>query len=98
MTPDSVISVGQYAIMVMLMIAAPPLLTALAVGLVIGVFQAATQVNEMTLSFIPKVVALVLVLIATGPWMLKTLMNYTEQLIREIPYLIGSALNSADLS
>jgi flagellar biosynthetic protein FliQ len=74
MTPDSVISVGQYAIMVMLMIAAPPLLTALAVGLVIGVFQAATQVNEMTLSFIPKVVALV---------------NYTEQLIREIPYLIG---------
>ena len=89
MTPDSVISVGQYAIMVMLMIAAPPLLTALAVGLVIGVFQAATQVNEMTLSFIPKVVALVLVLIATGPCMLKTLMNYTEQLIREIPYLIG---------
>ncbi|MFT5446396.1 MAG: flagellar biosynthetic protein FliQ [Gammaproteobacteria bacterium] len=89
MTPDSVISVGQYAIMVMLMIAAPPLLTALAVGLVIGVFQAATQVNEMTLSFIPKVVALVLVLISTGPWMLKTLMNYTEQLIREIPYLIG---------
>jgi flagellar biosynthetic protein FliQ len=89
MTPDSVISVGQYEIMVMLMIAAPPLLTALAVGLVIGVFQAATQVNEMTLSFIPKVVALVLVLISTGPWMLKTLMNYTEQLIREIPYLIG---------
>jgi flagellar biosynthetic protein FliQ len=89
MTPDAVISVGQYAILIMLMVAGPPLLTALAVGLVIGVFQAATQVNEMTLSFIPKVVALVLVLIATGPWMLKTLMNYTEQLIREIPYLIG---------
>lgn len=89
MTPESVISIGQYAIMIMLMVAAPPLLTALAVGLVIGVFQAATQVNEMTLSFIPKVVALVLVLVAAGPWMLKTLMNYTEQVIREIPYLIG---------
>ncbi|MFT5173477.1 MAG: flagellar biosynthetic protein FliQ [Gammaproteobacteria bacterium] len=89
MTPESVVSIGQYAIMVMLMVAAPPLLTALAVGLVIGVFQAATQVNEMTLSFIPKVIALVLVLIATGPWMLQTLMNYTEQLIREIPHLIG---------
>ena len=89
MTPESVISIRQYAIMVMLMVAAPPLLTALAVGLVIGVFQAATQVNEMTLSFIPKVIALVLVLVATGPWMIKTLMNYTEQLIREIPHLIG---------
>ena len=89
MTPESVVSIGQYAIMVMLMVAAPPLLTALAVGLVIGVFQAATQVNEMTLSFIPKVIALVLVLVATGPWMIKTLMNYTEQLIREIPHLIG---------
>ena len=89
MTPESVISIGQYAIMVMLMVAAPPLLTALAVGLVIGVFQAATQINEMTLSFIPKVIALVLALVAAGPWMLKTLMNYTEQLVREIPYLIG---------
>ena len=89
MTPESVISIGQYAIMVMLMVAAPPLLTALAVGLVIGVFQAATQINEMTLSFIPKVIALVLTLVAAGTWMLKTLMNYTEQLVREIPYLIG---------
>ena len=89
MTPDTVISIGQYAILTMLMVAAPPLLTALAVGLVIGVFQAATQVNEMTLSFIPKIVALVVVLIAAGPWILKTLVNYTERLIRDIPYLIG---------
>jgi flagellar biosynthetic protein FliQ len=89
MTPDTVISIGQYAILTMLMVAAPPLLTALAVGLVIGVFQAATQVNEMTLSFIPKIVALVIVLIAAGPWILKTLVNYTERLIRDIPYLIG---------
>lgn len=89
MTPESVVNLAQHAIMVMLMVAAPPLLTALAVGLFVGVFQAATQVNEMTLSFIPKVVALVLVLVAAGPWIIKTLMNYTEQLIREIPYLIG---------
>ena len=89
MTPESVVNLAQHAITVMLMVAAPPLLTALAVGLFVGVFQAATQVNEMTLSFIPKVVALVLVLVAAGPWIIKTLMNYTEQLIREIPYLIG---------
>ncbi len=89
MTPDTVISIGQYAVLTMLMAAAPPLLTALAVGLFIGVFQAATQVNEMTLSFIPKIVALVLVLIAAGPWILRTLVNYTERLFREIPYLIG---------
>jgi flagellar biosynthetic protein FliQ len=89
MTPESVITIGQYAIFTMLTVAAPPLLTALGVGLVIGVFQAATQVNEMTLSFIPKVVALVLVLVFAGPWILRTLMNYTERLIRDIPYLIG---------
>jgi len=89
MTPDTVVTVGQYALLTMLMIAAPPLLAALAVGLLVGVFQAATQVNEMTLSFIPKIVALVLVLIAAGPWLLSTLVNYTERLFRDIPYLIG---------
>jgi len=89
MTPDTVVTIAQYALITMLMIAAPPLLAALAVGLLIGVFQAATQVNEMTLSFIPKIVALVLVLVAAGPWLLSTLVNYTERLFREIPYLIG---------
>ena len=89
MTADTVITVGQYALLTMLMVAAPPLLAALAVGLFIGVFQAATQVNEMTLSFIPKIVALVLALVASGPWILKTMVNYTERLIREIPFLIG---------
>ncbi len=89
MTPDTVVTVGQYALLTMLMIAAPPLLAALVVGLLVGVFQAATQVNEMTLSFIPKIVALVLVLVAAGPWLLGTLVNYTERLFKEIPYLIG---------
>ena len=89
MTPESVVSIGQYALFTMLTVAAPPLLAALGVGLIIGLFQAATQVNEMTLSFIPKIVALVLVLVAAGPWILRTLVNYTERLIRDIPYLIG---------
>lgn len=89
MTPDTVITIGQSAVLTMLIVAAAPLLTALGVGLVIGVFQAATQVNEMTLSFIPKAVALMLVLVAAGPWILRTLVNYTERLIRDIPYLIG---------
>ena len=89
MTPESVISIGQYALVTMLSVASLPLLAALLVGLIIGLFQAATQVNEMTLSFIPKIVALVLVLIAAGPWILTTLMEYTENLIRDIPSLIG---------
>ncbi len=89
MTPETVISVGQFALVTMLTVAAPPLLTALCVGLIIGLFQAATQVNEMTLSFIPKIIALVLVLIAAGPWIMTTLINYTDTLIRDIPILIG---------
>ncbi len=89
MNADTIITLGQYALTTMLMIAAPPLLTALGVGLFIGVFQAATQVNELTLSFIPKMIALVLVLIAAGPWILKVLMTYTQRLYQEIPYLIG---------
>ncbi len=90
MTPDSVISIGQEALTLTVIVAAPMLLAALAVGLLIGMFQAATQINEMTLSFIPKLLALVAVLFATGPWILSTLMNYTERLISEvIPRVIG---------
>ncbi len=89
MTSEAVVTLGQSALITMLMIAAPPLLTALTVGLIVGVFQAATQVNELTLSFIPKMIALVLVLIAAGPWILKILSGYMERLYSEIPYLIG---------
>ncbi len=89
MSSETVVTLGQQAFIIMLMIAAPPLLTALTVGLVVGVFQAATQVNELTLSFIPKMIALVLVLIATGPWILKTMSGYMQRLYSEIPYLIG---------
>jgi flagellar biosynthetic protein FliQ len=89
MTPETVMGIGQHALVVTLMIAAPLLLTALAVGLFVGVLQAATQINEMTLSFIPKLLALAAVLVIAGPWMLRTLIDYTRHLIESLPSLIG---------
>jgi flagellar biosynthesis protein FliQ len=88
MTPESVIEFGQHALYVAMMIAAPLLLTALIVGLVIGVVQAATQINEMTLSFIPKVISMALVALITGPWMLRTMVQFTRQLIESLPSMI----------
>ena len=85
MTPESVIEFGQHALYVAMMVAAPLLLTALLVGLVIGVVQAATQINEMTLSFIPKVIAMAVVAMVAGPWMLRTLVQFTRQLIESLP-------------
>ncbi|GAB2782757.1 flagellar biosynthesis protein FliQ [Dyella kyungheensis] len=85
MTPESVIEFGQHALYVAMMVAAPLLLTALLVGLVIGVVQAATQINEMTLSFIPKVIAMAVVALVAGPWMLRTLVQFTRQLIESLP-------------
>jgi len=85
MTPESVIEFGQHALYVAMMVAAPLLLTALAVGLIIGVVQAATQINEMTLSFIPKVIAMAAVALIAGPWMLRTLVQFTHQLIESLP-------------
>jgi flagellar biosynthetic protein FliQ len=85
MTPESVIEFGQHALYVAMMVAAPLLLTALLVGLVIGVIQAATQINEMTLSFIPKVIAMAAVGLISGPWMLRTLVQFTRQLIESLP-------------
>ncbi len=89
MTPESVMGIGQHALVVTLMIAAPLLLTALAVGLLVGVLQAATQINEMTLSFIPKLLALAAVLVIAGPWMLRTLIDYTRHLIESLPSFVG---------
>lgn len=85
MTPESVIEFGQHALYVAMIVAAPLLLTALAVGLIIGVVQAATQINEMTLSFIPKVIAMATVALIAGPWMLRTLVQFTRQLIESLP-------------
>ena len=85
MTPESVIEFGQHALYVAMLVGAPLLLTALAVGLLIGVIQAATQINEMTLSFIPKLIAMALVALITGPWVLRTLVQFTRQLIESLP-------------
>lgn len=88
MTPEDVMSQGQQALQLALMIGAPLLLTALAVGLLVGIFQAATQINEATLSFIPKVVAMAAVLVFTGPWMLRMLVEFTRRLIESIPSMV----------
>ena len=85
MTPESVMEFGQHAMYVAMLVSAPLLLTALAVGLLVGVIQAATQINEMTLSFIPKLMAMAVVALVAGPWMLRLLVQFTRQLIEGLP-------------
>lgn len=89
MTPDTVMSIGQRALEMTMMLAAPLLLVALVVGLLVGIFQAATQIHEMTLSFIPKLIGMAAAMLIAGPWMLKQLVSYTRMLIESIPSLIG---------
>ena len=85
MTPESVIAFGQSALYVAMMIAAPFLLTALIIGLTVGIIQAATQINEMTLSFIPKLCMIALVGLIAGPWVIRTLVHFTQHLIETLP-------------
>jgi flagellar biosynthetic protein FliQ len=89
MTPETVISVAREALTITAMVAAPPLLAALITGVLVGVLQAATQINEMTLSFIPKLIALAVTLLATGPWMIELLTSYTRSLFHNIPAMLG---------
>ncbi|MDN5752491.1 MAG: flagellar biosynthesis protein FliQ [Nitrosospira sp.] len=89
MTPESVMTLGQKAMEVTLMVSAPLLLVALAMGLVVSIFQAATQINEMTLSFIPKLVALFATLVVAGPWMLSVMVDYMRQVLEGIPGMVG---------
>ena len=89
MTPESEITIGQQAVEITLLVSAPLLLSALAVGLLVSIFQAATQINEMTLSFIPKLLVMFIVLVVGGPWMLNLLMDYTRRLFISIPGLVG---------
>ena len=89
MTPETVMTIGTKALEMTMLLAAPLLLVALAVGLLMGVFQAATQINEMTLSFIPKLLGMAAVLVIAGPWMLKMMVGYTRELFESIPRLIG---------
>lgn len=89
MTPGSVMTVGRHALELTLLISAPLLLTALAVGLLVSVFQAATQINESTLSFIPKLIAILVMLVLAGPWMITLMVDYMRNLLENLPFMIG---------
>ena len=89
MTPESVIAMGRTAMEVTLMVAAPLLLVALIVGLIVSIFQAATQINEQTLSFIPKLVAVFVTLVLAGPWMITIMTDYMRTIFTGIPQMIG---------
>ncbi|MBQ0724295.1 MAG: flagellar biosynthesis protein FliQ [Cycloclasticus sp.] len=89
MTPDSVMDLGERALQLTVLLSAPILLSALAIGLLVAMFQAATQINEMTLSFVPKLLVTVIVLSVAGPWMLRLIINFTRQTYLQIPELIG---------
>jgi flagellar biosynthesis protein FliQ len=89
MSPETVMTIGQRALEMTLLLAAPMLLVGLIIGIVVGIFQAATQINEMTLSFIPKLLGIATTLVIAGPWMLKQFVGYTRLLIESIPSLIG---------
>jgi len=89
MTPDSVMELGERALEITVMLAAPLLLSALAIGLLVAMFQAATQINEQTLSFVPKLLVTVVVLSMAGPWMLRLIINFTRQTYMQIPEMIG---------
>jgi flagellar biosynthesis protein FliQ len=89
MDASSVFSAGQQGLMMLLMVSAPVLIVVLVVGLVVSVFQAATQINEATLSFVPKIVAAVVVLAVAGPWMMTTLVEYLQRVLQSIPQAVG---------
>ena len=89
MTPETVLTIAREALTVTTLLAAPLLLVALVTGVLVGILQAATQINEMTLSFIPKLLALMLTLLLVGPWMLQLITSYTRTLFTSIPGLLG---------
>ena len=89
MGPETVLDIGRQALWLAVLLAGPMLGAALAVGLFIGVIQAATQIQEMTLSFIPKLLAWVVVLFVVGPWMLRIIVSFSERLFMDIPGLVG---------
>ena len=89
MTPTTVIELGRQAIEVTLMVSAPLFLAALVTGLIISIFQATTQINEMTLSFVPKLVAIFVTLVLAGPWMITLLTDFIRRLFESIPAMIG---------
>jgi len=89
MNPETVMTMGRQAMEVTLMVAAPLLLAALVIGLIVSIFQAATQINEATLSFIPKLVGVFITLVVAGPWMLSVMLDYMRQVLTNIPLLVS---------
>lgn len=89
MTPTTVIEIGRHAVEITLMISAPLFLAALVTGLVVSIFQAATQINEQTLSFLPRLITIFVILMLAGPWILTRLVSYSQTLLGSIPQLIG---------
>ena len=89
MTPTTVVELGRQAIEVTLLISAPLFIAALATGLIVSIFQAATQINETTLSFVPKLVVIFLTMILAGPWMITVITDYIRRLYEAIPSMIG---------
>lgn len=89
MTPETVLTLTQQALEMTVLVSAPMLGAALVTGLLVSLFQAATQINEMTLSFIPKLLVLVLVLVVAGPWMMNMMLDYMRRLFIGIPGMIG---------
>jgi flagellar biosynthetic protein FliQ len=89
MDSQQVFTIGQQGLYILLMVSAPVLLVVLAVGLVVSIIQAATQINEATLSFVPKIIAAVAVLAVAGPWMLTTLVEYIQRTLQSIPTVVG---------
>ena len=88
MTPESVMNIGRHAMEITVMISAPLLLVALIIGLIVSIFQAATQINEQTLSFIPKLVGILLALVVVGPWMLSVMSDYLREVLTEFPIIL----------
>jgi flagellar biosynthetic protein FliQ len=89
MDPQQVFTFGQQGLVMLLMISAPLLLTVLVVGLIVSVFQAATQIHEATLSFVPKLIAAVAVLAIAGPWMITSIVEYLQRTLQSIPTVVG---------
>ena len=89
MSPESVMTLGRNAMEVTLMVSAPMLLVALVIGLIVSIFQAATQINEATLSFIPKLVGIFVSLLIAGPWMLSIMLDYMREVFTSIPNMVG---------
>jgi flagellar biosynthetic protein FliQ len=89
MTPETVMTMGRTAMEITLLVSAPLLLVALVIGLIVSIFQAATQINEATLSFIPKLVGVFIALVIAGPWMLSVMLDYMRQVFTGIPNMVG---------